>query len=879
MNQPNKLDIRIPFASLLLLYVLLGLFWWGFARSPAQAALTVAVTTILDFILNTWMRKRKAAFPWSGFITGLGLCLLLNFGSHAWLPVLPAFLAIASKHVFTTNGKHVFNPTLFGLIMGGMLSGGLISPAPAYQWHGSGALAFVLAALACFIFVFRIGRSPLILSFLGFYTLQMLLRAYLMRHHVPPEAIILGTITSPPFFLFTFYMLTDPATSPKGLKAQVALAATVTVIDFIFNLRQSYSTLFPSLFLIQCALLIWGWIQQLRERKLQFAGWSRKAAFLLPAAIGLTFAYSSPRSKSDANGLTLTPVPGPPGELSDVLEEVDPRLRHIAKWVLSVGDAAAVADFDNDGFVDLFLTQPLKQADDRCVLWRNTGDLDFARVETPAFQILRDQPEIHGLASTATFADIDNDGDQDLFVGVGFGRSRLFRNQLIEIGSPDFEEIDFPDNHTTCLTAMFVDFDRDADLDLIVGNAMPPYLPDYDEPTKLNVFKLPEPEFEGDRRMFHFMHASWGDAKNGGKNLIYENLGEGRFQQLQADEFGMPQTHWTLALNSGDFNQDGWVDVYAANDFGPDDFYLNREGKSWERIEGRVFGSVGRDTYKGMNCSVADFDRNGWLDIYISNVHAPLQAEGSLLWMFGPESQMRNEAARRGALNSHRFGWGAGVADLDLNGWPDLVQANGMVDDTIDRRFETPRDYWYVNSRLARTGPEIHAYADKWGDIRGYSIWGRERNRVLLNDGGQFHDVAADIGLESKGNSRGAALADFDNDGDADLLLTHQFKEPSLFRNDLPADRTWIGLDLIGDGVRTNRDAANARIEIGDRIAEVPNITGFSAQGDRRVVFGLDESENVDVVIHWRNGVTTEHSNLAPNRYHRLELLSADRLR
>ena len=495
----------------------------------------------------------------------------------------------------------------------------------------------------------------------------------------------------------------------------------------------------------------------------------------------------------------------------------------------------------------------------------------FVRAPTPEFEILRHEPEKHGLASGAAFADFDNDGDQDLFIGVGFGRSRLFRNQLIETGTPSFIEVDLGPNHTTCLTAMFVDFDRDADLDLIVGNSMPTHLPAYKEPTPLNVFELPEPEFEGDRRMFHFMHASWGNAENGGKNVIYENLGDGGFQQLLADEIGMPETHWTLAMNAADFDRDGWIDIYAASDFGPDDFYLNRDGKSWERVEGRVFGTVGRDTYKGMNCSVADFDRNGWLDIYVSNVHAPLQAEGSLLWMMGSD-KMRNEASYRGALNPHRFGWGAGVADLDLNGWPDIVQANGMVDDAIDQRFEAPRDYWYVNSRLARTGPEIHSYADKWGDIRGYSIWGRERNRILLNNDGQFSDVALNAGLGEKGNARGVALADFDNDGDADLLLTHQFKSPSLFRNDLPPGRPWIGLELIGDGVRINRDAANTRVEIGDRVAEVPNITGFSAQGDRRLVFGLGSSEPVDVSIIWRSDLPTEHLKLEPNRYHRVKM-------
>ncbi len=853
-TQLSRIDVRIPFAGLLLLYVVLGLTWLGFNRSPGQAVLTVLVTTGVDFALNLWLRRQKAAFPWSGFITGLGLCLLLNYGSHPWLPILPGFLAIASKHIFTVAGRHVFNPTLFGLVVGGLVSGGLISPAPAYQWHGSVALVLVFVALAFFVFVFRIGRGVLILAFLGFYAIQMLVRAYLMRHHVPPEAIIFGTLTSPPFFLFTFYMLTDPMTSPKSWKAQIALAGAVTILDFILHFRQSYSTLFPALFFIQTGLLLVGWMRQFADKpgmiRQSLGLWAKRGGLMLLVGLGLVVLLTgSSHEGRETNGLRFTRISseesGLTGEMSTILEEVDPRLRHISKWILSVGDAVAVADVDGDGLRDIFLTQPLKRPQDRCGLYRNLGDFRFERVETPAFQVFRENPATNGLPSVGVFADYDNDGDQDLFVGAGFGPSRLFRND----GNLEFADVTHEAGlgaHSTSLAALFVDFDRDGWLDLIVGNAMKTHLDGYANKPPLNIFDLPEPEYEDDRRMLHIMHASWHQAENGGLNHIYRNSGDGAFQRLDAAELGMPQTHWTLALNAADFDRDGWPDIYAASDFGPDDVYFNQGGNRFERREGRAFGSIGKDTYKGMNCSIADFDRNGWQDVYVSNVHAPLQAEGSLLWMLYPgESgpRFRNQAAKRGALNAHRFGWGAGVADLDLNGWPDIVQANGMVDDTPDRRFDAPRDYWYVNSRLARTGPEIHAFADKWADIRGYSIWGKERNRVLLNERGDFLDVAALVGLDERTNSRGVALADFDNDGDADLLVTHQFREPSLFRNDLHrAGKSWIGLEIDGGG-GLNRDAANVRVEVswdGQRqTAEVSNVSGFSAQNDRRLVFGL----------------------------------------
>jgi hypothetical protein len=514
-------------------------------------------------------------------------------------------------------------------------------------------------------------------------------------------------------------------------------------------------------------------------------------------------------------------------------------------------------------------------------MFRNTGGLTFERVEIAALEEIRNDPARHGFPSCAIFADIDNDGDQDLFIGMGFGTSRLLRNELVETGKLSFSDITERAGisaHHTCLAAMFLDADRDGDLDLMLGNSMNPYLPDYDKPTPLNPYHLPQPEYPGDRRMFHFMHASWHKAENGGLNQFYRNRGDGTFINEDIIKLGMPETHWTLALNSADFDGDGWPDIYAASDFGPDDVYINQQGRGFQRIEGAHFGSIGRDTYKGMNVSIADFDRNDTPDIYVSDVHAPLQAEGSLLWMterteHGPV--FTNEAARRGALNPQRFGWGAGAADLDLDGWTDLVQANGMVDDHMDRRFPKPRDYWYVNGQVARSGPEVHAYADRWGDTRGYSIWGAQANRVLLNRAGTFHEAADITGLSRLGNARGVALADFDNDGDSDLVLTRQFDPVLFYENRRNKPAAWIGFDIAGDGHVINRDAVGSVLHVsrGNESwrADVLNVTGFSAQGDRRIVIGLGENSSPsDVRIHWTDGTEEDLGVMECGRYHRI---------
>ena len=871
-----KNDPRPWFAILLGAYVICGLAFFGFGRTPWQIALVVGTSVAADYLANRLIRKR-GGFPWSGLITGCGLSLLLDFGSNPWLPVLPPLLAIGSKHLFTVNGRHVYNPALFGLIASLLVGGGLVSPAPAYQWGGTWAVALFLAGLALVVFLPKIGRGWLVGSFLIFYLIQTVFRAWVMRHHVPPEAILVGTVSAPAFFLFTFYMLTDPATSPPGRRAQITVAAAITLVDLGFHFRQSYYTLFYAAFTVQTARFIWAW-----AKHRQFLDWKSFAARTALAAglLGLASLLDrTPRGVSEDPGFAWREKALFPSEQGSVLTDIDPRLQHVGKWILSIGDAAAVADVDGDGLQDLFLTRPMKRAQDRCMLFRNLGGLAFAPVEIPELEKIRNDPATYGLPSCAVFADYDNDGDQDLFIGMGFGTSRLFRNERMETGTLTFTDVTAAAGirgHHTCLAALFIDADRDGDLDLLVGNSMTPYLPDYDKPTPLNPFRLPGPEYEGDRRMFHFMHSSWHKATNGGLNCFYRNRGDGTFAEESIVKLGMPETHWTLALNSADFDGDGWPDIYAASDFGPDDVYLNDKGRSFRRISGDYFGSIGRDTYKGMNVSIADFDRNGTPDVYVSNVHAPLQAEGSLLWMTQRAATgvtFHNKAAKRGALNPFRFGWGAGAADLDLDGWTDLVQANGMVDDHMDRKFPEPRDYWYVNGQIARSGPEVHAYADRWGDTRGYSIWGAQANRVLLNRGGTFHEAAEITGLSRLGNARGVALADFDNDGDADLVLTRQFDPVLFYENHRSKPAAWVGFEIAGDGKSVNMDAAGSVLECSRNgehwRSDILNVTGFSAQGDRRVVIGLGENEApVQARIRWTDGTELNFGSFESGKYH-----------
>ncbi|MCA2959314.1 MAG: VCBS repeat-containing protein [Silvanigrellales bacterium] len=916
-------DPRWAVLVLLSTYLCLGFTVLGFNRSPWQVLVTSLLACTLEVGLHA-LFKRKLIFPLSALITSLGLSLLLNY-AHGFTPLLiPVLFAIGSKYVFTFKGKHVYNPAQFAVVMCLLFTNELITSAPAYQWNGLGAMSVFIAMPAVLFFVPGINRTPLILSFLGTYTLVTAARALVMRHHLPFETLFLGTLSSPSFFLFVFFMITDPATSPKARKDQIQVGILLAVIDLIYHLFQSYYTFFYAAFTVASYRFIvnhvkecvaskegaWGYV---RNRALTvskqaqfpvFPVWIRVGAVSGLVASALALFVTSDASKATASelGFRFEKLPvhatGVSTRLGNIYERVDPRIQHVIKWVFSVGSAVAAGDFDEDGLPDLAFTSPLMSDGERVILYRNSGAFRFERFQfTPDIERSFVMAEERGLATNAVFADYDNDDDLDLFFTFAFGSPMLLRNTLRETGTADFVDVTKEAGLTdyfNSIAATFLDVNRDGRLDLLVGAVIPDTLPGYESPTPLNFFRLPSPAFPGDERMFNFMHHSWNEANNGGVNALYLQGDDGRFERQDASAWGMPETRWTLAFGTGDLNQDGYTDVYVANDFGPDDLYLNEGGKRFRNVKGTLFGTMGRDTYKGMNASVQDFDRNGWLDVYVSNVHHALQAEGSLLWMFekGKDSfvpRMADMATRLGALNERRFGWGAAASDFNNDGWIDIAQANGMVDDTPDRKWDECPDYWYTNEKIARSPPSIHTYANKWGDIRGRCIYGKERNRLYLNQGNkslpQFIDVASGVGLTEETNSRGMASVDLNNDGRLDLVVTHMFAGPDIYRNlaikrdgfDEDVTPQSLTLELEGNGLTCNRDGLGSRVTVAWKTPhgtqatlskEAQAVDGLSAQNDRRLHFGLGlQPRDVRVSVLWCGTDNRDYGSMRPQGF------------
>jgi hypothetical protein len=502
----------------------------------------------------------------------------------------------------------------------------------------------------------------------------------------------------------------------------------------------------------------------------------------------------------------------------------------------------ALLDYDNDGDLDVFVAQGQMlgkralseavnppQAPIRSRLFRNDLEVHADGARTLRFTDVTDTSGIvvHGYAMGAATGDVNNDGCVDLYV-TNLERSQLFRNDCGGTFT-DISKKSGAEDLGWSVSASFVDYDRDGWLDLFVGNYVH-YSVDADKPCLHSIGSLVDycPPSVYRPQPGHLYH----NNRDGTFTDVTTAAGIGR-------EFGP-----TLGVSTADFNGDGWIDIYVANDGAPNQLWINRHDGTFTNtalLAGVALGADG-EAKGSMGVDAADFDHDGDEDLFVTE----LAREGHDLYLNDSSGVFIERAADAGVrLASLPYtGFGAAWFDFDNDGWLDILTVNGAVRHSAEALTR--------NERFALQQPK----------------------QLFRNLGtGQFADVTEQAGavLRTPDVSRGAAFGDVDNDGDTDVVVANDSGPIRLLINNVGNTRHWVGLRVLG---RQGRDIVGARV--GVVRANAPTVWrraradgSYASANDPRVLVGLADTATIvdKVQVEWPDGRAEEWTNVPLDRY------------
>jgi len=484
----------------------------------------------------------------------------------------------------------------------------------------------------------------------------------------------------------------------------------------------------------------------------------------------------------------------------------------------STGTGVAIFDYDNDGWPDIFLVNgstleglpPGSAPTNR--LYHNNHDGTFTDVTERAGLVAT------GWGQGVCIGDYDNDGWEDIYVTY-YGKNRLYHNR----GDGTFEEVAEKagvagDGKTWGSGCAFVDYDRDGRLDLMVANYA-----DFDLAHAPPPGKYPSCNWKG---IAVFCGPR---GLPGGKNTLYHNLGNGRFENVTAAaHIDRTMGHYCFSVSPFDFDNDGWPDIYVACDSAPSILYRNNHDGTFTDVgilSGVAYNVDGREQ-AGMGSTVADYDGDGNLDLFRTNF-----SDDTPTLYHNDGNGNFTDVTDSAGLGSHTqyLGWGTMFFDFDNDGWPDLLLANGHVYPEVD---------------TLKIGIEYN-----------------EPKLLYHNNGnGTFTDISstAGPGITTPAAARGLAVGDLWNNGRLSAVIVNRNAPPSLLVNQVTYPNHWIEIKTVG--TRSNRSGIGARLILKTasrtQVDEVRSGSSYISNGDMRVHFGLGALTKIEnLEVHWPSGL------------------------
>jgi hypothetical protein len=527
---------------------------------------------------------------------------------------------------------------------------------------------------------------------------------------------------------------------------------------------------------------------------------------------------------------------------------LDSKLDHIMPQVASMGAAVSVVDYDRDGWYDLYVTN--SGEDSRNCLYHNLGDGKFKDVAAEMGLADLNRADT-GVSMGAVWGDYDNDGYEDVFI-YKWGRPDLFHNDGGRSFTRVTDKVGLP-AWVNANTAIWFDYDRDGLLDLFLGG----YYAENVDLWHLQTTKMMPESFEY--------------AQNGGRKYLFHNLGNGAFEEV-AEQLGIVSRRWSLAAVAADLRGTGYPDLFISNDYGVSELFFNDSGKHFREV-GKATG-VGFAPKSGMSAAAGDVLNQGKFAIYVTNISEEgVLIQGNNLWVPNDgataDSIKYENLARDMGVELGGWSFGMQFGDLNNDGNLDIYVANGYVS------AERGTSYWYDYSKIAGGNSRIISDAANWPPMGSRSLSGYQQKRLWINDGaGHFTDVAQVVGANDTYDGRSVALVDLWNRGVLDVIVANQKGPLLIYKNTVSPDNQWIDIEL--EGAASNRSAIGAQVRLfwngQQQVQEVYGGSGFCAQNQRRLHFGLGRAPHVEkAVIRWPSGKTQTIDSPEAGKVHKVK--------
>lgn len=850
----RKVDPRVFQVLALLIYSTVAREFFYFERSHFFTLFIVSWGVGLDLLIGRFIFK-SVNIPYTPMIAGFATSILID-SPHLWIYLLSVSAAVLIKAFLTYKNRHFLNPANSGVTFVFLLFPTLLV-ANAKMFNFNPEIVGLFLCIGTLVALYARVIQISILWLISFFTFA------LIRHFIygVPFELAVMPMKAATFMLFTFHMITDPATTPRSFWGRGLFCLLVAALDAVFRHNMIPFGIFYSLFIVSFLNPV---VEMIRSLQFSFTDVLRNR-FVWGLPILAFFIYL--RVENTVNYGKNSPVTARTRMASELIEKplfteqaeklnlkfthVDPVTDEKLKTklrIMWVAPGLVVFDANRDGYMDLLAVNSNREKSQHALFINNKG-AGFSD-QTKDWGLDKIPKDL--IPNSATPFDYNNDGLVDLFF-AGPGCSHLYENT-----GERFIDVTEKSQLKHCgnsIAAIPLDFDLDGHMDLFVMR----YFSD-----KINLEQM-TPEMMG-----FFGPDNFGQATNGGKNILYQNV-NGKFIEASSvyqDTAG----GWTWDAGLADIRSANERILVVGNDFGYDNYIKVTKDKFIDITDEIVF----RDSRSSMTVSFGDVGSANPL-IVLTNIFSPQFAvRGNFAWQYDSYWKKLVDKQVHYDISNCGWAWGTAFGDFNRDGLEDLYMSNGMVSRSATDEVPPATDPNYFKLMTASTVPGKLWKKDsetifKYIDVS-KSFAGNQRDCLFMRNPYEFENRSLHSPDIKKWDGRAVAMIDHNNSGKLNLAVSVQEGKLIFLENQSTQDKNWLGVQF----------EESPSLTLGARLKFLQNgkvfyrwyqngKSGFLAYSDPRVHVGLPSPDHkVDIEIQWADGVSSQYKDISPGQYIRL---------